>query len=184
MTRPAEQEHKMTALARQLSQIPATQPRTELQRWYLAVDGNQHRADLQSSAPHDKNFMLCEALLPQIRTLACMIAAERHNFSEHSPEVFTEEADWFAARILVLGVRVFHLDITLIPMLQTANRRAAEYARRHNLPFTPAQMRMSLHATRPHGGLILENACFADADLGIIGNSLQLSHTLPDLTAK
>ncbi len=184
MNSPAEQEHKMTALAHQISQIPATQPRTELQRWYLAVDGNQHRADLQESTPQDKNFMLCEALLPQIRTLACLIAAERHDFGQHSPEVFTEEADWFAARILVLGVRVFHLDITLIPMLQTANRRAAAYARKHNLPFTPAQMRMSLHATRPHGGLILENARFADTDLGIIGNSLQLSHALPDIIVK
>ena len=95
--------------------------------------------------------------------------------------MFTEEADWFATRILVLGVRVFHLDITLIPMLQTANRRAAEYARKHGLPFTPTQMRMSLHASRPNRGLILGNACFADADLGIIGNSLQLSHSLPNL---
>lgn len=181
MNRQTEQEHKMSALARQLRQLPPTRPRTELQRWYLAVDGNQHRADLQADTPQQQDFMLCEALLPQIRTLACLIAAERHNFEQHSPEVFTEEADWFAARILVLGVRVFHLDITLIPMLQTANHRAAEYARKHNLPFTPAQMRMSLHASRPNGGLILENACFADADLGIIGNSLQLSHSLPNL---
>lgn len=181
MNSQAEQEHKMSALARQLRQIPAQQPRIELQRWYLSVDGNQHRADLQADTPYGKDFMLCEALLPQIRALACMIAAERHDFNRHSPEIFTEEADWFAARILVLGVRVFHLDITLIPMLQTANRRAAEYARKRNLPFIPAQMHMSLHASRPHGGLILENACFADTDLGIIGNSLRLSHTLPYL---
>ena len=181
MNRQAEQEHKMSALACQLRQLPPAQPRTELQRWYLAVDGNQHRADLQADTPQQQDFMLCEALLPQIRSLACLIAAERHNFKQHSPEVFTEEADWFAARILVLGVRVFHLDITLIPMLQTANRRAAEYARKRGLPFTPAQMRMSLHASRPNGGLILANACFADADLGIIDNSLQLSHSLPNL---
>lgn len=160
---------------------PAAQTRAavELQRWYLAVDGNQHRADLQTSAPAGKAFMLSEALLPQIRTVACLIAAKRHRFDGRSPEVFTEEADWFAARILVLGVRVFHLDVTLIPMLKTANRRAAEFARERGLSFTPAQMRMSLHADRPHGGLILENACFAEQDLGLIGNTLALAKTLP-----
>ena len=76
---------------------------------------------LGAALPPQSGHAAAEALLPQIRSLACLIAAERHNFEQHSPEVFTEEADWFAARILVLGVRVFHLDITLIPMLQTAN---------------------------------------------------------------
>lgn len=85
MNRQAEQEHKMSALARQLRQLPPAQPRTELQRWYLAVDGNQHRADLQADTPQQQDFMLCEALLPQIRSLACLIAAERHNFEQHSP---------------------------------------------------------------------------------------------------
>ncbi|WP_369799516.1 hypothetical protein [Eikenella sp. NML96-A-049] len=70
MNLPAEQEHKMSALARQLRQLqlPPAQPRTELQRWYLAMDGNQHRADLQADTPQQQDFMLCEALLPQIRS--------------------------------------------------------------------------------------------------------------------
>ena len=159
-------------------QNQSTQTHTQLQRWHLAVDGNQHRTDLQTTAPANQAFMLSEAMLPQIRTVACLIAAQRYRFDERSPAVFTEEADWFAARILVLDVRVFHLDVTLIPMLQTANRRAAEFARTRQLPFTPAQMRMSLHAARPYGGLILENTCFAEQDLGMAANTLALANML------
>lgn len=182
MSRPTDdKENTMQAVKQTRTAADSPQTRTELQRWYLAVDGNQHRADLQTAAPAGKAFMLSEAMLPQIRAVACLIAASRHGFDGRSPAVFTEEADWFAARILVLGVRVFHLDVTLIPMLKTANRRAAEFARSRNLPFTPAQMRMSLHAARPHGGLIVENACFAEQDLGMTGNTQAVAERLPSL---
>lgn len=177
MTRPNDKETAMTAV---LKTVQSTAPakRSELQRWYLALDGNQHRSDLQETAPADKAFLISEAMLPEIRTVACLIAAERRQDGRHSPAVFTEEADWFAARILVLGVRVFHLDVTLIPMLKTANARAERFARRFGLPFVPAQMRMSLHADRPHGGLIIENGHFADTDAGMCRNTQNLRHRL------
>ena len=102
-----------------------------LHRSHLIVDGNSHRTDLcRHPLPAGKQAaLISEALLPQIRTTATLIAAMRHDFSQASPDVFTEEADWFAARIIVLGVRRFHLDITLAPMLHTANRRAQAFAR-------------------------------------------------------
>lgn len=89
----------------------------------------------------------------------------------------TEEADWFAARIIVLGARRFHLDITLLPMLQTANRRAEAFARSRNLPFTAAEMRMSLHAGRPANLLIVETEHTID-NMGIVANSLKLAKQL------
>ena len=138
---------------------PETRPETALHSCCLITDGNSHRADL--CAPQigfDRPDMVSEAMLPQIRAVAVMIAASRHRFDAPSPAGFTEEADWFAARILVLKVRMFHLDVSLNPMLRTANHRAAEFARRHNLPFQPAAIRPSLHSRRPANMLLAECA--------------------------
>lgn len=151
----------------------------ELHRWYMMVDDNQYRDNLYAPQPaFQKPFMLSEALIPQIRLMATLIAAERLDFTQPTPDTFSEEADWFAARILVLGVRVFHLDITLIPMLKLANSRAHSFARKHQLPFHSAQMRMSLHAGRPHQMLIMETDEVVEQDLGTIQNSLALKHRL------
>lgn len=157
----------------------APQPARELHRWYMVVDGNRHRSDLCTTQPaFAKPFMLSEALIPQVRLVAMLIAAERVDFSRATPDILSDEADWFAARILVLGVRVFHLDITLMPMLKLANKRAAAFARKHGLPFEPAQMRMSLHAGRPNHMLIMETDETVEQDCGMIHNSLHLSRRL------
>ncbi|UOO81106.1 hypothetical protein LVJ83_08970 [Uruburuella testudinis] len=149
-----------------------------LHRCHMIVDGNIHRPDLCiATLPADSNNLISEALLPQVRSTATLIAAMRHDFNHASPDVFTEEADWFAARIIVLGVRRFHLDITLTPMLQTANRRAEAFARARGLPFTPAEMRMSLHAGRPANLLIIETE-HQPSQNGIIANSLALAQKL------
>lgn len=151
----------------------------ELHRWYMIVDGNQHRDDLCALQPaFEKPFMVSEALIPQIRLVATLIAAERLDFTSPTPDTFSDEADWFAARILVLGVRVFHLDITLMPMLKQANGRAQSFARQHQLPFHPAQMRMSLHAGRPNQMLIMETDEVVQQDEGTIQNSLALKHCI------
>ena len=113
---------------------------------------------LGAALPPQSGHAAAEALLPQIRAAAMLIAAERHDFSGRSPQTFADEADWFAARILVLKVRMFHLDVSLNPMLRTANHRAAEFARRHNLPFQPAAIRPSLHSRRPANMLLAECA--------------------------
>ena len=165
--------------------IQTLKPHTEsarLHRCHMIVDGNSHRSDLcLTTLPEgEQNTLISEALLPQIRTTATLIAAMRHDFNQASPAVFTEEADWFAARIIVLGARRFHLDITLMPMLHTANRRAEAFARQHQLPFAPAEMRMSLHAGRPANLLIIETAHETGCD-GIVANSLSLARRLPQI---
>ena len=125
--------------------------------WCLVVDGNSHRDDLcRDEVGFETSGMLSEALLPQIRTIACMIASQRHDFSKTSPDVFTEEADWFAARILVLGVRVFYVDVSLFAMLNLANSRAKDFAMQHDLPFTPAKARMSICSGRPNNMLMIQ----------------------------
>ncbi|QEY26221.1 hypothetical protein [Neisseria zalophi] len=153
-----------------------TPPKTEpLQTIHIIADSNIHRPDLCApGVPQTQGIQISESLLPQIRTVATLIAAMRHDFSVRSPEVFTEEADWFAARIIVLGVRRFHLDITLLPMLQTANRRARTFAASRQLAFTPAEMRMSLHAGRPANLLIAETILPVQNSGGIINNSRAL----------
>lgn len=85
----------------------------------MVVDSNSHHSMPNThTLPDSPDSLISEALIPQVRTIATLIAAERHDFNQSSPNVFTDEADFFAARILVLGVRRFHLDITLLPMLK------------------------------------------------------------------
>ena len=151
-----------------------------LHRCHMIVDGNSHNTFSDNPVPQTSG-LISEALIPQIRSLATLIAAERHDFNCNSPAVFTEEADFFAARILILGVRRFHLDITLLPMLKTANRRAQAFARAHKLPFTPAEMHMSLHANRPADLLIVETEYEAEERGSMIANSLALAAKLPAL---
>lgn len=167
-------ERKMHALVQQQSQdLP---PAQQLQRWYMIVDGNQHHQLSQLRQTEiNQEFMLSEALIPQLRLIAMLISAQRLNFQQPTPAIISDEADWFAARILVMGVRVFHLDITLIPMLKTANVRARAFANQHNLPFTPAQMRMSLHAGRPERLLIIETATQIEQNQNLVNNSLNFA---------
>lgn len=171
-----EQEQNMKTAALHTAQ---TQP-AALHRCHLIVDGNTHRSDLCATGlPQTGGIQVSEALLPQIRTVATLIAAMRHDFGSRSPDVFTEEADWFAARIIVLGVRRFHLDITLTPMLKLANRRAAAFAARHKLPVVPAEIRMSLHSGRPANLLIAETELNMNDCGNIVANSLALKNRLP-----
>ena len=159
----------------QLTIKPA--PATEtLSVCHLVVDGNAHRPEfLQTSLPGSNHPLFSEAMIPQIRTLAMLIAAQRHDFEQVSPATFTEEADWFAARILVLQARAFHLEGHLKTMLETANQRAEAFARRHNLPFTPAAIRFGLHTGRPQNLLIIESAISVpQQDNGICNNSQSL----------
>lgn len=148
-----------------------------LNRCHLVVDGNAHRPDLiQTRLPNERGALVAEAMLPQIRIVAQLIAASRHDFRTQSPCIFADEADWFAARILVLQARTFHLDITLRFMLDTANRRAQAFAAKHQLDFTPAKIRMSLHSGRPDNLLIMECALEIDAqDDGLVNNSRRLA---------
>lgn len=153
---------------------PLPEPKA-VHAWHLIVDGD---AVAPISMPPSVMDLpkVSEALMPNIRMVACLIAAERHDFNSVSPNQFTEEADWFAARILVLQVRRFFLDITLLPMLALANERAAAYASKHGLAFVMAEGKLSLHSGRPNQTLIMETPALGDVqlDLGLVQNSLLL----------
>ncbi len=163
--------------ALQKAKFPAVQP---LRCCRLLADGNAHRPDLLACAlPEFRGAAVSESLLPQIRATAQLIAASRHDFGRPSPAAFTDEADWFAARILVLRVRVFHLDVAFCRTIETANHRAAEFAAVRRLPFTPAKLRLSLHKGRPQNLLIMDCALDIDGcDFGLIENSRRLAALL------
>lgn len=87
----------------------------------MVVDSNSHHSMLNMhTLPDSPDSLISEALIPQVRTIATLIAAERHDFNQSSPSVFTDEADFFAARILVLGVRV---SIWILPCCPCSNRQ-------------------------------------------------------------
>ena len=66
----------------------------------MVVDSNSHHSMLNMhTLPDSPDSLISEALIPQVRTIATLIAAERHDFNQSSPNVFTDEADFFAARI-------------------------------------------------------------------------------------
>lgn len=158
-------------------------PQTALRSCCLMTDGNAHRADLnQTVFAHPDLFS--EAMLPEIRTIATLIAAERHRFQAASPAQFTEEADWFAARILVLRVRQFHLTLKLLPMLQIANQRAQAFAFKHNLPFQTACIRASLHTSRPANMLLMECELHGKAQADFIANTMALKPQLCQFSDK
>lgn len=161
-----------------LLNIPASQTET-LRTCCLITDGNSHRRDLLETTNHVAHIdLISEAMLPQIRTVAMLIAAERHDFSQRSPAVFSEEADWFAARIIVLQARIFHLDISLNGMLQTANSRARAFAEKHKLPFTPAKMLAGLYTKRPAAMLLCECAINSETVSDLVQNSRNISQSL------
>lgn len=147
----------------------------ELKQWLLVVDGNGHRPDLVKNViEFNGRGKILESMIPAIRTVACMIALERVELGldNESPAVFTDESDWFAARILVLGMRVCHIDVSLFPMLKEANRKAFLFAQKHGLEFEECRGDMSLHANRPENLLIVETELeHPHTDLGLVGNS-------------
>ena len=117
----------------------------------MVVDSNSHHSMLNMhTLPDSPDSLISEALIPQVRTIATLIAAERHDFNQSSPtfllmkQISSQRVFWF------LGVRRFHLDITLLPMLKTANKRAEAFAKRHHMPFSPAEMQCPCtHAALP-----------------------------------
>ncbi|WP_019273046.1 hypothetical protein [Neisseria lactamica] len=124
------------------------------------------------------NTLISEAMIPQIRTVAALIAAERHDFSRSSPAEFTDAADFFAARILVLGVRRFHLDVSLLQILKTANKRARRFAEKHRLFFVPAEAELSLNKCKNSRLLTVETKIEAENKGGLVANSIEFARRL------
>lgn len=145
---------------------------SNLRQICLITDGNQHRDDLvQNELTFTHHDLISEAMLPEIRTIATLIASQRHDFRQLSPTQFTEEADWFAARIIVLQARTFQLDLSLKPMLDLANQRAYTFAQTHQLSFHAAKIHPSLHAKRPVNMLLMQCALSGEANNNLLENS-------------
>lgn len=172
----------MTVRTPKTNLLPKTSVDSALRTWYLVCDSSHNVNTLEED--FNNKLSVSESLLPQIRLVATMIAASRHDFNtcERSPRTFTEEADWFAARILVLKIAFFHLDVSLHDMLKTANARAQAFATKHAMDFQPAQAKLSLHAGRPQAMLIMESRLGGDdkiENINIIRNSQRLARLLP-----
>ncbi|MBV8646000.1 hypothetical protein [Paludibacterium sp.] len=75
-----------------------------------------------------------ESALPEIRCLATLLAAGRRDArAVRSPDHFTDDADWLAARAYLLGLT--HVEVTLgqMGLLDQANRRLRELGARAGL---------------------------------------------------
>lgn len=60
----------------------------------IIVDDAQDFSPMLLDAGRD-DTLISESMIPQIRTVAALIAAERHDFSRSSPAEFTDAADFF-----------------------------------------------------------------------------------------
>ena len=173
----------MTKATDKMNTVRKTLPQeARLHRCMMITDGNVSRANRDRTLPEQSDNLVSEALLPQIRAVAVMIAAMRHDFGPHSPVAFTDDADWFAARILVLRVRAFHIGIGRRSVLAAANRRAAAFAERRGLPFVPATAVLSLQR---HGSGITVADCAlpcGGSNLGPIENARRIAAQLPDFS--
>lgn len=74
--------------------INAQTKKLPLHRCQMIVDGNSHHTTDSQALPGSADTLISEALIPQIRMVATLIAGERHDFEADSPAVFTEEADF------------------------------------------------------------------------------------------
>ena len=68
---------------------------TELRQLCLITDGNAHRPDLLRTADISSGHadVVSEALLPEIRSTAMLIAVSRHDWNAPTPDVFADEAE-------------------------------------------------------------------------------------------
>ncbi|MDO5357322.1 MAG: hypothetical protein Q4E77_07495 [Conchiformibius sp.] len=144
--------------------------RTQLRRLCLIADGNAHQTALPDHRSEHAD-RVSEAMLPEIRAVALLIAAERRQLSRHSPSHFSDDADWLAARIIVLNIRTLHLPDNQQFMLDTANSRARAFARRFSLPFRPAK-RQNAHTSR--GQLLADCALGGTAHANLFENTQAL----------
>lgn len=158
-----------------LKQTVSAQSAVELHSFNIIIDENGAPVLPESNS----EALISEAMIPQVRTVATLIAAERHDFKQSSPDHFTDAADFFAARILVLGVRRFHLDVSMNHILTTANRRAQQFAAKHHLFFAPAQAQFSLNKHKNTRLLTVETEHEIRNQGNPVANSIEFAKKLP-----
>jgi hypothetical protein len=79
-----------------------------------------------------------EALLPTVRAMAMLLAARRMDWNGAAPAQLADEADWMAARILALQLAEVNVTLESLPLVETANRRLADFAAALGFAHVPA----------------------------------------------
>ena len=77
---------------------------------------------------------LIESLIPEIRQLAILLAARRYCEAQPAAKRLSDDADWLAARVLLLGLTHIALPASSRPQLELANGRLAQLAAELGLP--------------------------------------------------
>ena len=121
-SRPAHAAERLQALDFRHTAMPL--PEGEVLHTLCLLCGDQ------PAQPAGHGLPLLEGLLPDIRLLAVLSAARRHRFGEdaRTPARLSDDADWLAARILVLGAKYVQLTPDQLPLLEQANQRLRELA--------------------------------------------------------
>ncbi|MDF0604227.1 hypothetical protein HZU77_000975 [Neisseriaceae bacterium TC5R-5] len=124
---------------------------------YFSHQLTLHGASLKATQQNCVNATLpltMESMLPQIRTLAILLAAKRQHY-DHTviAAQLSEPADWLAARILLLQISHIAIDLQQLIHLDLANQRAANLSQKLNLVFTPA-LPVLVNHNRPKTGTI------------------------------
>ena len=118
--------------------------------------------------PSGHGLPLLEGLLPDIRLLAVLSAARRHQFDGSlTPAQLSDEADWLAARILVLGAEYVQLTPAQLPLLEQANQRLRELAQAAGCRPVCAAAMLTVESTSDQ---TIRFCSSADHDLTAIGD--------------
>ena len=117
--------------------------------------------------------IIYQDLLPEIRTTALLIAASRHDFTQRSPQRFSDPADWLAAQILVLNAKIAHIPEQKIPLLNLANQRAQQFAQQHQLAFETTKSK-NLTLSLPNNTTMFSCLLMKTRENNPIANTLSL----------
>lgn len=123
--------------------------------WPLAIVADaesMHYPDSGEAYRTLPGHAVLESLLPEVRLLACMFAAARHDWVQApSPSRFTSPADWLAARMLVL--QPSHVETTpeAWGIFEGALARVADFCGHHGL-VRPVIVPVISGTRRPAGG--------------------------------
>lgn len=93
---------------------------------------------LKELAQTAQGCCVLESLILEIRAVAVLLAAQRP-MAGLSPQFFSDEADWLAARIIVLGLVVVAVSKDQLELLREANLRIQRWAARHRLNIVGAK---------------------------------------------
>ena len=145
--------------------------------WTLLFDAQLNRPIL--TANQVNNYVVSESLFPSIRNIACQIAMERHHWEHPTPKQFTTASDWFAGRILTLGIRAFYVLPQYFSIIEEANQKANQFAIEHDLPMRQAEIIIDCSVAENTAKITLGNeVSLPSQNLGAVGNALFLKEQM------